>query len=167
MRATLPVLLTVDEAAELLRTTVSLFNDIHRDDTPEVVLDVAYSGGARPYRCIGHDSRLSQVIVNLLDNAIKFTAPGGQIHVRVSLREQRAILEVTDNGMGMPPEAIPHVFERFFRVDKARSRDLGGAGLGLSIVKSICLAHRGRVEVESKEGHGSRFIVELPLASQS
>jgi heavy metal sensor kinase len=114
----------------------------------------------------GDRARLKQVIVNLLDNAIKFTAPGGQIHVRVSLREQRAILEVTDNGMGMPPEAIPHVFERFFRVDKARSRDLGGAGLGLSIVKSICLAHRGRVEVESKEGHGSRFIVELPLASQ-
>jgi heavy metal sensor kinase len=113
----------------------------------------------------GDRARLKQVIVNLLDNAIKFTAPGGQIHVRVSLREQQAILEVTDNGMGMPPEAIPHVFERFFRVDKARSRELGGAGLGLSIVKSICLAHRGRVEVESKEGHGSRFIVELPSAS--
>jgi signal transduction histidine kinase len=75
------------------------------------------------------------------------------------------VLEVTDTGVGIPPESIPHVFERFYRVDKARSRQMGGAGLGLSIVKSICAAHQGRVSVESKEGKGSRFTVELPLAN--
>jgi signal transduction histidine kinase len=71
---------------------------------------------------------------------------------------------VCDNGIGIPADAMPHLFERFFRVDKARSREAGGAGLGLSIVKSICMAHDGRVEAQSKEGGGSRFTVELPLA---
>jgi signal transduction histidine kinase len=76
-----------------------------------------------------------------------------------------AVLEVADSGAGIPIEAMPHVFERFYRVDKARSRQLGGADLGLSIVKSICAAHHGRVTVESSEDKGSRFTVELPLAS--
>jgi signal transduction histidine kinase len=113
----------------------------------------------------GDRSRLKQVIVNLLDNAIKYTSEGGKVEVRAIARDARAVLEVSDNGIGIPTEALPHVFERFFRVDKARSRDLGGAGLGLSIVKSVCVAHGGQVEVQSKEGEGSRFIVELPLAS--
>ncbi len=75
------------------------------------------------------------------------------------------MLEVEDNGIGIPAEARPHIFERFFRVDKARSREMGGAGLGLSIVKSICTAHGGQVDFQSTEGAGSRFKVELPLAS--
>jgi len=74
------------------------------------------------------------------------------------------MLEVSDNGIGIPRDALPFVFERFYRVDKARSREFGGAGLGLSIVRSICAAHKGQVEVHSEEGKGSRFIVELPLA---
>jgi signal transduction histidine kinase len=101
----------------------------------------------------------------LLDNAIKYTASGGKIAVSIGVRESKAVLEVTDTGTGIPADALPHVFERFFRADKARSRELGGAGLGLSIVKSICAAHGGIVSVQSKEGEGSRFIVELPLAS--
>jgi len=112
----------------------------------------------------GDRARLKQVAVNLLDNAIKYTPEGGAIHVRTATRQNRAVLEVIDNGIGIPPQAVPHVFERFYRVDKARSRQLGGAGLGLSIVKSICAAHSGHVEVQSKEGKGSRFSVELPLA---
>lgn len=111
----------------------------------------------------GDRARLKQVAVNLLDNAIKYTPQGGEIRVRTEARQNRAVLEVSDNGIGIPQEALPHVFERFYRVDKARSRQLGGAGLGLSIVKSICAAHSGRVEVQSKEGQGSRFTVELPL----
>jgi signal transduction histidine kinase len=79
----------------------------------------------------------------------------------------RAILEVADNGMGIPAAARPHIFERFFRVEKARSRELGGAGLGLSIVKSICIAHGGQVTFQSTEGAGSCFKVELPLAAPS
>jgi heavy metal sensor kinase len=113
----------------------------------------------------GDRARLKQVTVNLLDNAIKYTPEGGEIKVRVITRERKAVLEVTDTGIGIPTEALPYVFDRFYRVDKARSRQLGGAGLGLSIVKSICTAHSGRVEVQSREGTGSQFIVELPLGN--
>ena len=111
----------------------------------------------------GNRSRLKQVVVNLLDNAIKYTPDGGHIEVRVARRNGVAILNICDNGIGIPAEALPRIFERFFRVDKARSRESGGAGLGLSIVKSICTAHDGRVEVESREGNGACFTVELPL----
>jgi heavy metal sensor kinase len=113
----------------------------------------------------GDRARMKQVVVNLLDNAIKYTDPGGGVALTVGVRERKAILEVTDSGIGIPPEVLPRVFERFFRADKARSRQQGGAGLGLSIVKSICAAHQGRVEATSTPGQGSRFRVELPLAS--
>ncbi|HEV2211455.1 MAG TPA: ATP-binding protein [Verrucomicrobiae bacterium] len=113
----------------------------------------------------GDRARLKQVVVNLLDNAIKYTAEGGTISLKVGAQDSKAVLEVADTGMGIPPEALPRVFERFFRVDAARSREQGGAGLGLSIVKSICTAHQGRVEASSSLGLGSRFRVELPLSS--
>lgn len=112
----------------------------------------------------GDSARLKQVVVNLLDNAIKYTPSGGAVTLRVAESGARAVLEVADNGIGIPATAQPHLFERFFRVDKARSRDLGGAGLGLAIVKSICAAHGGQVMVQSSEGQGSQFKVELPLA---
>jgi heavy metal sensor kinase len=114
----------------------------------------------------GDRARIKQVVVNLLDNAIKYTPSGGMISLNVRARNGQAVLEVVDTGMGIPAGALPHIFERFYRVDQARSRDAGGAGLGLAIVKSICAAHGGRVEVESVEGKGSRFRVELSLASQ-
>jgi len=113
----------------------------------------------------GDQGRVKQVVVNLVDNAIKYTSEGGKVEISVGVAGGSAVLEVTDSGVGIPSEAIPHVFERFYRVDKARSRQMGGAGLGLSIVKSICAAHQGRVSVESSEGKGSRFRVELPLAN--
>ena len=113
----------------------------------------------------GDRARIKQVVVNLLDNAIKYTPPGGTINLNVHARGGKAVLEVVDTGMGIPAGALPHIFERFYRVDQARSRDAGGAGLGLAIVKSICAAHGGKVEVESVEGKGSRFRVELPLAT--
>src|SRR6185503_8079314 len=102
----------------------------------------------------GDRARLKQIMVNLLDNAIKYTPAGGRVDVTVAQRNSHAVLEVADNGIGIPAEALPRLYERFFRVDKARSRELGGAGLGLSIVKSICLAHQGNVQVQSKEGAG-------------
>ncbi len=112
----------------------------------------------------GDRARLKQVIVNLLDNAIKYTRAGGAVKLTVVARDGEAICEVADNGIGIPATALPHLFDRFYRVDTARSRDAGGAGIGLSIVKVICAAHDGRVEVESEEGRGSRFRVHLPLA---
>ena len=113
----------------------------------------------------GDRARMKQVVVNLLDNAIKYTPEGGAVGLKVGTRDGKAVLEVSDNGMGIPSESLPRVFERFYRVDDARSRELGGAGLGLSIVKSICVAHHGRVEATSKPGQGSLFRVELPLTS--
>lgn len=120
-----------------------------------------------PVFVAGDRARLKQVIVNLLDNAIKYTPAGGAVKLSVTARNGEAVCEVADNGMGIPNEAIPHVFDRFFRVDKARTRELGGAGIGLSIVKAICAAHHGRVEVESNEGRGSCFRVLLPLAANA
>jgi heavy metal sensor kinase len=112
----------------------------------------------------GDRARMKQVIVNLLDNAIKYTPSGGAVRLSVSASNDKAVLEVEDTGIGIPAEARAHIFERFFRVDKARSREMGGAGLGLSIVKSICAAHGGQVDFQSREGAGSRFKVELPLS---
>ncbi len=112
---------------------------------------------------IGDRARLKQVVVNLLDNAIKYTPEGGAVTVTVNSINSRAVLEVADNGVGIPSEALPRIFDRFFRVDKARSREQGGAGLGLSIVRSICAAHHGHVEAASTPGRGSHFRVELPL----
>ncbi len=114
----------------------------------------------------GDRARLKQVIVNLLDNAIKYTPTGGAVKLSVTAVGAEAVCDVVDNGIGIPVAAIPHVFDRFFRVDAARSRDLGGAGIGLSIVKVICAAHDGQVEVESEAGRGSRFRVRLPLAGE-
>jgi heavy metal sensor kinase len=110
----------------------------------------------------GDKARLKQVIVNLVDNAIKYTPEGGAVAVVVAADRNTATLEVADNGIGIAAEALPHVFERFYRADKARSRESGGSGLGLAIVKAICNAHSGDVKIVSSEGVGSRFIVELP-----
>jgi len=101
------------------------------------------------------------------DRAIKYTPAGGLVGVKVRASNGHAMLEVNDNGVGIPAEALPHIFERFYRVDKARSRQMGGAGLGLSIVKAIVTAHGGQVRVESVEGRGSRFLVELPVAGNT
>jgi heavy metal sensor kinase len=120
----------------------------------------------RHVRVVGDSARLKQVIVNLVDNAIKYTPAGGFVVVKVYASNGRAALEVKDNGVGIPPEAAPHIFERFYRVDKARSRQMGGAGLGLSIIKAIVTAHGGQVRVESVEGKGSRFLIELPVADE-
>jgi len=111
----------------------------------------------------GDRSHLQQVVVNLVANAIKYTQEGGEVELRVRRKANAAVLEVSDNGAGIPDYALPHVFERFYRADKARSRNSGGAGLGLAIVKAICTAHGGEMGVSSKEGRGSVFSIELPL----
>jgi heavy metal sensor kinase len=114
----------------------------------------------------GDQARLKQVVVNLLDNAIKYTPNGGRIKLKIAQEEGDAVFDVADDGIGIPADALPHVFKRFFRVDGSRSRDQGGAGLGLSIVKSICDAHGARVEVSSTPGQGSRFRIRQPLAAE-
>lgn len=116
----------------------------------------------------GDPTRLKQIIVNLLDNAIKYTPEGGSISLRVYSSSNQAKLEVEDSGVGIAAEDIPHIFKRFYRADKVRSRELGGgAGLGLSIIRSICAAHNGDIQVVSTEGRGTLFTVELPLVAET
>lgn len=112
----------------------------------------------------GDRARLKQVVVNLLDNAIKYTPHGGRVELTVSREGRQAVLEVADNGIGIPQEALPQVFQRFYRAEGSRSREQGGAGLGLAIVESICLAHGAQVDVVSEPGQGSRFRIKLALA---
>jgi len=109
------------------------------------------------------NAKLTQVVYNLMENASKYTQEGGTIRVRLIRSGRDAILTVSDNGPGIPKEDQAHIFDRFYRVDKARSRETGGTGLGLSIVHQMVLMHGGTVSVESEEGNGSTFTVELPL----
>ena len=108
-------------------------------------------------------AKLMQVVYNLLDNAIKYTQDGGTIRIRLIRSGRDAILSVTDNGPGIPKEDQAHIFDRFYRVDKSRGRDTGGTGLGLAIVHQMVLMHGGSISVDSEEGHGSTFTVELPI----
>lgn len=106
--------------------------------------------------------RMTQVIVNLLSNAIKYTPEGGQIRIMVKDTPGNGIITVEDNGIGISKDELPLIFERFYRTDKSRNRKTGGAGIGLTIVKSIVTAHGGTVKAESNAEHGSKFTVEIP-----
>lgn len=115
---------------------------------------------------LGDGEKLTQVLLNLLDNAVKYTPENGAVEVAVGRDEAGFVLRVADTGVGIPASDLQRIFERFYRVDRARSRDLGGTGLGLSIVKHIVEAHRGRVSVESHVGRGSTFTVRLPTSDE-
>jgi two-component system sensor histidine kinase BaeS len=108
--------------------------------------------------------RLEQVIDNLLANALRYTNEGGTVTLRLRPQEATAVLEVIDTGIGIPPEDLPHVFERFWRADKSRSRATGGAGIGLAVVRELVQAHEGHIQVASTVGKGTTFRVTLPLA---
>src|SRR5438034_3457246 len=146
--------------AELARTTADQMKLLAEEKRISLTSD-----GTDPVEVEADPSRLKQVVVNLLDNAIKYTPEGGNVSISVTRRDHRAILEVADTGLGISANDLPHIFDRFYRADKARSRQMGGTGLGLSIVRSICQAHGGQVTVNSAEGRGSRFRVELPLST--
>ncbi|MBY0229594.1 MAG: cell wall metabolism sensor histidine kinase WalK [Gemmataceae bacterium] len=110
------------------------------------------------------EEAVDQILENLLDNAVKYTPEGGSITVRLQREGGAAVVEVRDTGIGIPEADLPRVFERFYRVDKARSRELGGTGLGLSIVKHLAQALRGGVRAASQPGKGTAFLITLPLA---
>ncbi|MEQ8602812.1 MAG: ATP-binding protein [Marivibrio sp.] len=116
----------------------------------------------------GDADQLTQVFLNLVDNAIKYGGRGTEVSVQVRARDSRRLaVDVRDQGAGIPAEHIPRLTERFYRVDAARSRELGGTGLGLAIVKHIVNRHRGRLSITSREGEGSCFTVTLPLAAEA
>ncbi len=111
----------------------------------------------------GDQALLRRLVVNLLDNAIRYTPAGGRITASLEARGPQLQIRIADTGIGISPEAAPHIFERFYRADKARSRAEGGFGLGLSIVKWIAESHHGAVAVSSRPEEGSTFTVTLPL----
>ncbi len=111
----------------------------------------------------GDRRRLAEVLQNLLDNAIQYTLPGGQIMVSAETGEDEVILTVSDTGIGIPKADQPRIFERFYRVDVARSREAGGTGLGLAIAKHLVDVHGGRLWVESEVGQGSQFHFSVPV----
>jgi signal transduction histidine kinase len=102
------------------------------------------------------------MFTNLVDNAVKYTPPGGRVEVTGGFEASEIVVRVSDTGIGIPASKVPRIFERFYRVDKARSKATGGTGLGLSIVKHVAENHGGRVAVESRLGEGSTFTVYLP-----
>ena len=106
---------------------------------------------------------LYQIVFNLMENGIKYNVPGGSLFVSLSRQEDNAVLKVRDTGMGIPADAIGHIFERFYRVDKARSRATGGSGLGLAIVRAIAQRNKGEIQVESIAGEGTTFTVTFPI----
>jgi two-component system, OmpR family, phosphate regulon sensor histidine kinase PhoR len=113
----------------------------------------------------GDERAVEQVLLNLLDNAVKYTPEGGRVDVLGTWEDGRCVVRVKDTGMGIDPKHLHRIFERFYRVDKGRSREMGGTGLGLSIVKHLVGAMEGEVKVESQPHVGSVFVIFLPVAA--
>jgi two-component system, OmpR family, phosphate regulon sensor histidine kinase PhoR len=156
---------------ELSRVRVDeLFNNLIRDwkerlaaKNLKMIVDLPLEG----LTLHADGTRLEEVLHNLVDNAVKFSREKGQIQLRAGRRGSDVVLSVADNGPGISKEHLPRIFERFYRADKARSRELGGTGLGLAIVKHIAQLHGGRVEAESEPGRGTTIRVVMPLTSPS
>jgi two-component system, OmpR family, sensor histidine kinase SenX3 len=119
-------------------------------------------GKAAQYTVRGDETLLTSMFTNLVDNAVKYTPRGGQVEVTGGFEGSEIVIRVSDTGIGIPESKLPRIFERFYRVDKARSKATGGTGLGLSIVKHVAENHGGRVTVESRLGEGSTFTAYLP-----
>jgi two-component system, OmpR family, sensor histidine kinase SenX3 len=119
-------------------------------------------GRAAEYTVRGDETQLTSMFTNLVDNAVKYTPPGGRVEVTGGSEGAEIVIRVSDTGIGIPEAKLPRIFERFYRVDKARSKETGGTGLGLSIARHIAENHGGKVAVESTPGEGSTFTVYLP-----
>lgn len=167
---------TVVDLATLANHAVSRLEKPAADAAVTILLET------QPAKVRGNETLLEQMIYNLVENAIRYNRPNGQVRVEVSTEEEPdaptaiatdvessparfAIVRVTDTGPGIPPEAREKIFERFYRLDKSRSKETGGTGLGLAIVKHAAQHHAGSVEVTSEEGTGSTFTVRLPAIS--
>jgi signal transduction histidine kinase len=120
-------------------------------------------GSVQPLTVLGDDLRLRELVLNLVDNAIKYSHPSGTVTLQLDTDGRSARLSVADHGIGIPPEAQRRIFDRFYRTDAARGHAKQGTGLGLAICQWIAESHRGRIEVDSRAGEGARFTVSLPL----
>jgi two-component system, OmpR family, sensor histidine kinase SenX3 len=128
----------------------------------KITLSWKRSGSAGLYTVLGDEPQLSSMFSNLVENAVKYTPPGGRVEVGGESDESEILIRISDTGIGIPEQNLTRIFERFYRVDKARSKETGGTGLGLSIVRHVAEKHGGRVTVESSPGEGSTFTVYLP-----
>jgi signal transduction histidine kinase len=153
-RAPLPIPLLVAEAVEAVQSAADSAGVPLRIDPrpPELELECDHR-------------QLRSALVNLLDNAIKYSGPGQAVEIGATVDGDRVALTVRDHGIGIPTRDLERIFERFYRVDRARSRDTGGTGLGLSIVRHVAQAHGGEVTVVSREGEGSTFTLSIPRAN--
>jgi two-component system sensor histidine kinase SenX3 len=130
----------------------------------DITLQWKRFGKAAEYTVYGDETQLTSMFTNLVDNAVKYTPPGGRVEVVGGSESSEITIRISDTGIGIPEGKIPRIFERFYRVDKARSKATGGTGLGLSIVRHVAENHGGRVTVQSTPGEGSTFTVYLPRA---
>ena len=144
--------------ADTVRETVSRLNPLAKKRGQQIVVKIQDE-----CEMFADSGKLAQVCYNIIENAIKYTPDGGTITVSLAKVGRDAVLDISDTGVGIPAEDLPHVFDRFYRVDKARSRETGGTGLGLSIVKQIVRLHAGTVTVASEFGKGTTFTVQLPV----
>jgi len=144
------------DISELIQHIIRNFeNDFAKKD-----IDLKFMG--EPEIVTADKDKISQIIINLLSNAIKYTPRGGTVEVLVKGTQDVTEITVKDTGQGIPPEDLPHIFERFYRADKSRNRLTGGAGIGLTISKAIVDAHKGKIQVKSKVNEGSEFMISLP-----
>jgi two-component system phosphate regulon sensor histidine kinase PhoR len=159
---TLRIVKATTNLAETLSRTIESLAPAARDHQLRIesVLPVG------PVWAVADAGRISQVLTNLLGNSIKFTPKGGAIRVVLTTSPSELRIEVQDSGIGIDPEHLPRLFQKFYQVDSSFSRRRGGVGLGLSIAQSIVEAHGGRIGVESLPGHGSTFWFTLPAASE-
>jgi two-component system phosphate regulon sensor histidine kinase PhoR len=142
------------EVAEMARTVCRRIHPLAAER--EIALETRLEG---PLFIQGNSDQLQRVLINVVDNAIKYTQPGGRVSVEGRLLDDRVVIEVRDTGCGIPRDALPHVFEPFYQVDKARDREAGGTGLGLALVRALVENSGGTVEVESVQGEGTRIIL--------
>ena len=143
--------------APTIRRVAKMLSSIAQDNQITIDMDLSVDS-----QVLIQEDDLYQIAFNLAENGINYNIPGGKLHISLHRQEENAILRVSDTGMGIPPDAISHVFERFYRVDKARSRQTGGSGLGLAIVRSIVERNNGEIHLQSTIGKGTTFTVEFP-----
>ena len=143
---------------ELLEQILKRLQPIAEKQQVELVLE-----SFRPVMADVDEVKITLAFTNLIENAIKYNKPDGRVRVSLNADHQYLYLKVEDTGIGIPEESLEHIFERFYRVDKSHSREIGGTGLGLAITRSAVLMHRGQIKVYSTEGEGTTFNVRIPL----
>jgi len=144
------------EKVDLLKIATSTVDMLSfKAEKSKVSISVGGNGGF----LVGNKMMLEELVYNLCDNAIRYNKDGGRVRVEINTRDKKVILTVTDNGIGISKENQERIFERFYRVDKSRSKETGGTGLGLAIVKHIALQHNGKIYIESQKDKGTRMKV--------